>query len=240
MQGVFLFFPQPSARLQSWGEDDHLRAAIQANVDRIFGDDREPHRSQRAVVPASRLPLEGIEGLTEWWLGCIARTWDRLTRYGDSEMFTIGLTLSRTFAESLIVNTSFNHLVRKTMMFHAIDKLASLRHRKSRGQSEAEVWKRLVSRSFMRQQILPFLRRVPACAPLLKDMVEGLARGMEYEGLSPRVLRAYRNTAHGYRIRDERLLLKHAEPLGNDLPDLLTLLLLHTVGSPRQATFFPA
>ena len=239
-EGAFLFFPTPPARLKSWGEDDHLRASIQARVDRIFGDDRGPARDQRMAIPASALTLPEVERLTEWWLGRVSRTWDRLLRRPNTEeLFTIGLTLTRTFAESIVVNTSFNHLVRKTVLWQAIDKLSSLRHQ-GPGNREPETWKRLVSQTFLRREILPFVgRSVPGCVPVLQRLCKAISSQIEDDGLSPDLLRAYRNTTHGYHLRRDRdLLLSHQQPISNDLPDLLNFILLHGVGSRRQATLF--
>ena len=113
------------------------------------------------VIPASLLALPEVERLTEWWLGRVSRTWDCLLRRQDTEeVFTIGSTLTRTFAESIVVNTSFNHFVRKTVLWQAVDKLSSLRHQ-GPGREEPQTWKHLVSQSFLQREILPFIVRKP-------------------------------------------------------------------------------
>jgi hypothetical protein len=234
MHGMFILFSSPPGKLASWGENDPVLGAVVSPLQGMFGDSRGLHRDQRATFRSDSLPLDQVGLLTEWWINRVANTWDRLTLLtDDGAMFATALTLSRAVAESMIVNTSFNHLVRKSLMFHAIDKLASLRHKTGAAGnlSEADIWKQMISRSFLNRRLLPFVGNLAGCRTALTKMLDRVSHGLHENALTPRILRAYRNTAHGYRIRDEKVILRHGEPIDNDLPDLLSVLILYCIGS---------
>lgn len=233
--GFFLLFPSPIPQYDGWGDTTTLRTVTEGQLAHVYGDRREPTSAARSVVPEAELDGNAVNQYTEWWVQAVSRTWGRLVECrNDRTLMLAGLTLNRMLVEATLINTSFTHFQRKVGFFQVLDKAAALvaAARGKVGQrSEVEIWQELVSRTFIRARLAPFIARIPGCGRLLEMLTSGLLDSLQFDKLRPRVLRAYRNSAHGYNIRQAATLLRHGEPIDNDLPDLATAIVLYLVGS---------
>jgi len=235
MSGFFLLFPSPMPSYDGWGDTFTLRSVIEQSLGGVYGDRREPTTSQRVCVPAGALSTELVCEYAGWWLRMVGRRWERVVKSRSDRTFVIaGLTLNRLLVEATLVNTGFTHFQRKMMFFQVLDKAAALisAARGGVGQhAEVEVWQELVSRTFIRTRLLPFVKTVPGAGAILERVLDRSLDSLRFDKLTPRVLRAYRNSAHGYNIRQADVLFRHDEQIDNDLPDLATPLVLYLVAS---------
>ena len=230
--GFLLFFTGKPVKYDGWGDGLRLSSLIFDELSHVFGDDRNPGRDQRYVFPNEPLDISSTMSLLTWWIAAVSKRMDNLLSSQDSTTASlVALTMNRILVESTLLNVSFNHLQRKTLFLSVVDKWANLLANARGRKDEVRIWREILSRNFVSSRIKPFLRKLDSpLGELLSRMASYAVDNLAIDGLRPQLLRVYRNTAHGYSIRDAALLLKHDLPINNDVPDLASLLVLYLLG----------
>lgn len=237
LPGIFLFFPRPIPSFLGPGDHQNLLGLIISHIDHVYSDWRNPSDWPRSPVSAERLTSRAVHDLLQWWIYHVAKVWKQFGSYKDpTSALVVGLTLNRVLVEGTLLNIYVNNFQRKTLLFQIIDKVSSIvaASRNKPSGAEAAIWRELVSRTFIRTRLRPFVQRIPgSLCDYFTSATDWLLQNLEVDGLTPGVLRAYRNSSHGYKIRDAITLLKHCQPIENDVPDLASLLVLYMFGSNR-------
>jgi hypothetical protein len=143
------------------------------------------------------------------------------------------LTFNRAAIDSIYATTLEVPYMAKTFFFAAIDKISNLLKTIGRvGDSEEQIWKRLVSKEFIQTELATVADEIPG--PIGDDYrstVQWSLQILNWEQTTPELLRAYRNSLHGYHLRNRDVaarLFYHSGQVNNDLT-LLAALYIHYV-----------
>jgi hypothetical protein len=234
-RGFFLFFPRPVPRFLGTGDEQNLLGLMISHLDHVYSDWRNPTEWPRSLTSPELLTSEAVSSLLEWWIFRVSEVWKQFTSYHDpQDALIVGLTLSRILVESTLIYISLNNFERKLLFFQVLDKVSSIlaAARNQSSNAEAGIWRELVSRTFIRERLKPFATKLPgSLSDFFSSNMDWLLQNLHKDDLKPSVLRAYRNSVHGYKIHDAMVLLKHGKPIENDIPDLGSLLILYLFGS---------
>jgi hypothetical protein len=238
-QGSFLFLP--SSPIDAF-QEYRLNAAdlICANLDLLYSDDTTISRGPRPLI--EYIETGAFSKYLNWYVDHLATLMSFAFEVADLEKFhLLSLTLSRICVETFLVHSSFSAFVRKVVFFNLLDKYAGLVKELSsfRG-SDVEIWKKILRKSFYQGMIQKQLEKIDnivgssfgnigtAC---YEDVSTTLSLGQARahiltEQEISELLRAYRNSHHGYLLRPEerKMILSHDGNISNALPDLSIVL----------------
>lgn len=141
----------------------------------------------------------------------------------------IAMTFSRAVCDSVLSVSTQLPYISKVFFFSCLDKLANLFVHINPHKSETALWKQLVDKAFLDGELRKFLSHVPNPAgEELSKLVSWISDEIEFSKLSPMIIRDFRNTVHGYKLRSEIVerIYKHTGELNNDITLLTTPLIL--------------
>jgi hypothetical protein len=150
---------------------------------------------------------------------------------GREKCLVTGWTINRLAVDTIAISITDAPYIRRWQFFGMLDAIAGLKN-EFEGTShynDAQTAKEMLDLAFFRQTIEPLLSRIPI--PAVRDELLTHTRiqyhaidEMQTDGCTgPELVRLYRNSRHGYTLRnsdDRRQLLEHCGSIPNDMPDL--------------------
>ncbi len=229
LRGYVIFLPEwPITDLDDYKWN--LTDALLMNVIDIYSDQEVPHRGPRSVFPEALATLPSRKEYLEWAIQGIDSLIEETLRIEHPiTRLLIQWTISRIAVETYLIAILDVPILRKTILYHLLDKYASLMHLAefpfsglARGQvGEVEAWLAMLRQEMWTQQVMPALSKIPGqVGQFLIHSAEWAYEKLAEGSPTPEQLRAYRNTSHGYTIRDASDLLRDTGEVQNDLPDI--------------------
>jgi len=231
--GSFLFIPQlPLNIYQEYRLN--ITDALHGNLDLLYSDDATVSSGPRRQINYFEENI--LHKYLEWYVDHLGILIDFVFKRPSLEDFyLLSLTLSRICVETYSIQLSSSSFVRKITFFNLLDKYASLvKEVLQLGIRDVEIWKRMLSTSTYRNRIEHSLQKVDLNvgstfkeigSALYGDNATTLSLNLSSDLTEKEVtslLRAYRNSHHGYFLgpNDRKLLLSHTGNISNALPDL--------------------
>lgn len=229
LRGYFIFLPEhPLTDLDDY--EWNLTDALLQNVMDIYSDNHVPSRGPRSIFPAEVAKLDGRKTYLEWAIDAIDALVEATLRVVDSiTRLLVQWTISRIAVETYLIAILDIPFLRKTLLYHLLDKYASLVHLAGFPFSglqpgpagEVEAWLGLLDWRMWKQEVEPALSKIPRPAGQFMNTGTEWAYDLLRSGdPAPEDLRAYRNTSHGYNIKAAGELLKDTGEIHNDLADI--------------------
>lgn len=183
----------------------------------------------------------------EWYISTFNEFFGRLLKIGyqeDKEKRTqylvAGWTVNRLAIDMLTISLTDVPYVRKWQFFGFLDALANLINEftigKTSQQEDAKMFSKLLTLEYFQSIIKPELEKIPvqairdeiiAHAKTIYKSIEAMGTKIEIKGKNKlvsgqKLLRAYRNSRHGYALYEEEMkaLIAHNGKIPDDLPDL--------------------
>lgn len=237
--------------IPTW-DSDHVSCpeVLVGGVSGIYTDIHTPSRGHKRpilVYPGIQLGDEktifndhDYRSYFEWYAHALAGLYDLLSGASNEEdAFLASISISRILAESYITVLSDVPLLRLIMVFGVLDKYANLSS--SLGYStggEPDIWVRMLSKNNFKKnsEILSsivglgkyFADMNDAICEELADIVDEQSLQTVNPNIDPaRLLRIYRNSYHGYLLRelqDRRTIVSHSGNISNEFADVVILL----------------
>ena len=201
-------------------------------------------RLQTSFIDRTRL-LEYIK----WYIEKLSILIDFIYEQENLDSFyLLSLTLSRICVETYLIHISSSIFDRKNSIFNLLDKYANIIRFINNSHSDTEIWKILVKKSFFDDRLEPMLSNIDrsinsSFAQIGRIIYEDNLATISFydrerfteEEISD-LLRAYRNTHHGYLLNPKwkKLILSHEGNISNYLPDLCIILWHAILENPSQ------
>lgn len=231
--GNFLFIPElPINLFQEYKVN--VTDALYGNLNFLYADDTTISSGPRRQIDYFEENV--FPKYLEWYIDHLGILVDFvLNRPNLDDFYLLSLTLSRICVETYFMQVSWSSFIRKIVFFNLLDKYASLVKEVLRlSIKDVEIWKRMLSTSTYENKIKHNLEKVDEVvgssfkgtgSAFYKDNTIALSLHLEgnlSEEEIGNLLRAYRNSHHGYLLRrDQRkLILSHTGNISNALPDL--------------------
>jgi hypothetical protein len=229
LRGYFIFLPDaPLTDLDDY--EWNLTDALLDNVMDIYSDRHVPHRGPRSIFPEGVAKQESRKAYLEWAVTRIDCLVEATLGIADSiTRLLVQWTISRIAIETYLIAILDVPFIRKTILYHLLDKYASLAHlaeypfeRLRTGMTgETDAWLALLDWQMWERNVQSALSRIPRPAgQFITSRTEWIYEQLRDGDPTPRMLRAYRNTSHGYRIRAAEDLLKDTGEVHNDIADI--------------------
>jgi hypothetical protein len=226
----FLFLPDRSmSTIEEYRFD--LYKQTQFDLVSIYGDSAELFgtRSIKSSFPIQFANLSDMKSYFEWYIvRCSALLEQLISIVEVKQRFVSNLTLNRIAVETELIETSESPYLMKLLFYGVLDKYANLYKQlglETNKEKEVKVWKTLLIRDFYETEIQEAVKSIPGrVGEVLSHYAEWIFNYLEDEAPSPEVIREFRNSNHGYSIRNVDRLLEDSGELHNDVPFLATLL----------------
>lgn len=207
-----------------------------------------------------KIPSQDIQKWFIYWTKCldslIKDTLDFTNFVKDGRVMHVEqlkylYSLDRVFSNALLVNSDRNPMVRKTLTMQILDIISNIVCDNSRNESDA--FRYFLLESTYRQYIQPVLATLPtpirnylleAAETIHKDVRDVALSGiwirksidkLTEDEYAARILRAIRNSHHGYKIRDfDSLLIEHTGNISNYFPDISSIFVIAITTSPSD------
>jgi len=194
--------------------------------------------------------IEVTKAYIDWYIDQFNRLFTELIKIGrqdDKERRKLcmeaGWTLSRLIADAITILSTDAPFVRKWQFFGFLDAMASLINLLTKGKSNGDKGKvkEILQKPFLQSSLIPVLQQIPVSlvsealithTTSIYDSIDSMhllirGRTETFELSGPELLWAYRNSRHGFALRDEeqrKALLLHSGKIPDDLPDLVIAL----------------
>lgn len=213
----------------------------------VYDETASAHDGRKTSVPSRfQFSEEVVDYLVtkqylQWYIDQFNELIDRFISLSkpDAEnrqkALMVGWTINRLAVEAITVLAADAPYLRKWQFFSFLDALASLKNElsgKSHGKDKATA-QEMLEEAFFHDFLLPVLQKIPTEA-IRNDLISHT--GQIYKDIAslgnstrtgPQLLFLYRNSRHGYTLRNEDdrvMLLKHDGRISYDLPDLIIAL----------------
>jgi len=245
--GSFLFIPDSPIDAQ---REYRLNVtdALSGNLDLLYADDTTISSGTRPRV--EYFDKKSLPKYLEWYVNRLGLLMDFISNRNDlEEFYLLSLTLSRICVETYLIQSSLSSFIRKIAFFNLLDKYASLVKEFSNPKiNDVEIWKKLLTMSTYDGKIKRHLEEIDKfvgssfakfASHLYQDNAISLSldhKSILNEDEVGKLLRAYRNSHHGYFLwPDERkLILSHSGNISNALPDVGVILWHAFLQSPEE------
>ncbi|MDP1625468.1 MAG: hypothetical protein Q8L64_07010, partial [bacterium] len=174
-----------------------------------------------------------FEDAGKWTLGIT--DWKRREEY-QYRLLAIEWTMTRMAVDAFTIVSSDIPYIRKWQFFSFLDGLSGLLKLINKGSSDRGIVLELLGKDQFQGKVQPVLQNIPiqAIRSNLLEHTEEIYKSIEGLGDEtldgPSLLWVYRNSRHGYYLRDpkeRKALIKHDGKISDDLPDLCIGLWLH-------------
>ncbi len=183
----------------------------------------------------------------EWYISTFNEFFDRLLRLGyqeekerRTEFLIAGWTINRLAIDILTISLTDAPYIRKWQFFGFLDALANLINElttgKTNSQKDAQKVSELLTLKYFHDAIMPELKQIPVQtiqneiithAQTIYESIETMSTKIETKNgvvtvTGQELLRAYRNSRHGYAITENqrKALLAHSGKISDNLPDI--------------------
>lgn len=226
----------------------NITDALSVNIDLLYADDLTITRGIRPQI--EYLERKVLPKYLEWYVSHLGLLIDFIFNMKDLEKFCLlSLTLSRICVETYLIQVSWSSFIRKIVFFNLLDKYASLVKEFSNLRvKDGTIWMKLLAMTTYDEKIKKLLENIDNSvgsrfeevgSALYEENITTVSLGREKdldEQEVSKLLRAYRNSHHGYFLwPDERkLILSHSGNISNALPDLSVILWHVFLQNPQE------
>jgi len=233
--GNFLFIPElPINLLHEYRVN--ITDALHGNLDFLYADDATISSGPRRQIDYFEDTI--FPKYLEWYVDHLGILVDFVLETPNLDVFyLLCLTLSRICVETYFIQVSWSSFIRKIAFFNLLDKYASLVKEVSHSSiDDVEIWKRMLSTSTYENKTKHNLQKADLVvgssfketgSAFHKDNTVTLSLHLKGNACMSEeeignLLRAYRNSHHGYLLRpnQRKLILSHTGNISNTLPDL--------------------
>jgi hypothetical protein len=212
----------------------------------VYDEEVRSHDSSKTNTPTRHCFSENMAAFDAtkeylaWYIEQFNALFDRLRAIGQENTpekrelcLVAGWTLNRLAVDVMVISVMDAPYVRKWQFFGLWDAIAALKNEFDgvghNGSADCDSARRMLEELFFHQHIEPALNQIPVKAirdELLahtQTQYEAIEQMRTTEQTGPEVLWLYRNSRHGYTLRDpdrRRQMLRHSGIIPNDLPDL--------------------
>ncbi len=196
------------------------------------------------------LDMDKFSKYFDWYIESLNQLYDFVLNLPDLETKRlVSFSLARICFDTYLIQIIEQPYLRKMLFFTLLDKYANLIPDLGSSRDETEIWRDLLSHSFFDNNFKNIAEKVPESLEVLPGMRDNLQRTIghvlhsKYEDWSEiesheeeaiNFLRTYRNSHHGYLIRNRSDFFKHTGDIPNHLPDY-SLDLWHTfLADPKK------
>jgi hypothetical protein len=144
----------------------------------------------------------------------------------------LAMSFNRAACDGILAVTTQLPYMSKVFFFACLDKLANILVQIGRFKDDTPAWKHLTSEQFLVEELQGFVNTIPAApGKSISEMLKWLLQELRIDGVTPELLRAFRNSHHGYGLRPETVeaLFRHSGEINNDITLLATPLLLYVL-----------
>ena len=229
---------------------DEIRYVYDAEKSILDGS--KTSRSSRYSFKENVANFDSTRQYLEWYISVFNTFFTNLLEFGrklpkeKSASFLVATwTINRLAADMLTLSSTDVPYVRKWQFFSFLDALANLlnelttqgsSHSRDAQRIEAKIFEKLLKPQFFQNEIMPVLNLIPVSAirdeviahtQSIYETIESMGTEIEINNSAERIngqelLRAYRNSRHGFAIKEKEknAIIAHSGKIPDDLPDL--------------------
>lgn len=174
-------------------------------------------------------PLESLDYI-QWYFTKINDRMNELKEIKDEvNQFKVGSTINRALIDAVCSITSEVPYMSKIFFFNCLEKLSNLMKQLKPEQIEVDVWKKLISQEFLTVLKIELSDILGNIGYYLSELIDLVIEEMKIGQISPNLLRALRNSHHGYKLRPNTFkeLMDHNGEINNSIPLLIAPLILY-------------
>jgi hypothetical protein len=224
---------------------DEIRYVYDASKSVLDG--RKSNKPSRYCFKENIATFENTKEYLTWYISIFNEFFGKLLELGEQQdkekrvQFLIaGWTINRLAVDTLTIASTDVPYIRKWQFFGFLDALANLMNQATTGETstreDSKKVSKILSLQFFTDSIKPALEKIPVSAIQQEIIAYTLSLYKSIEAMKTtvkteegeitfsgqRLLRAYRNSRHGYAIsdRERQVLIAHNGKIPDNLPDL--------------------
>lgn len=212
----------------------------------VYDESKRSRDSRKTNTPTRHCFSENVANFDitkeylNWYIERFNVLFDKLLAIGQEsdqekreKCLVAGWTINRIAVDIITISVIDVPYIRKWQFFGLLDAVAALKNEFDgtghKGSKDRDTAQEMLEKPFLQQFLEPTLGRIPVRA--IRDQVLAHTRA-QYDAVDqmrtddqtgPKLLWLYRNSRHGYTLRDtnkRRQVLEHCGTIPNDLPDL--------------------
>jgi hypothetical protein len=191
----------------------------------------DSHRGPKSITSAKHVKPTKCIDYIRWITDAVSIRMREILQIDDAirrEQLT--MTFNRASCDAILAAASQLPYMSKVFFFACLDKVANFLVQIDLFDKDTVAWRYITSEDFLGGEFLKVIRTIPDTpGKELISTIESVSENLRLDGITPDLLRDYRNSHHGYSLTRgsvERL-FRHSGEIHNDTTLLATPLLLY-------------
>ncbi|NSW92574.1 MAG: hypothetical protein HPY74_18285 [Firmicutes bacterium] len=234
---TLMFIPDRAMQYSQMKEAETLYVHLLWKFHHIFDDQWTFDSSRGPKTAADSTVFNPINILDyfEWYIDLLNYRLEELNHMSEDHIRQQrAMTLNSTICDLFFCISSEIPYLSKMSFFNVVDKISNYMHALGRGKSETDIWRRLLSKEFLSDELINCIKNVPGIiGEELILNIKWVLEQIDMNKISADLLRDLRNSKHGYLLNQSRWekLCKHTCEIHNDLVLLALPLWLYVLAS---------